>query len=152
MVVPTHASAKSPHMVIFAATATVSAVIQLIADEQPTTLMAAVSPLIATIWSLLCAIGGISVIVGTYLRNPLKGLMVEQTGHFAIGVGYLAYCITLAYHMTGVWYVSTAFWWSIAFVLASALRGWMIRRVIQEAKRKVERQRLLQKRGDTDGH
>lgn len=152
MVVPTHASAKSPHMVLFAATVTISAIIQLIADEQPTTLMAAVSPMVATLWSLLCAIGGISVIVGTYLKNPLKGLMVEQAGHFAIGTGYLAYCIAMAYHMVGIWYVSTVFWWSVAFVVASITRWWMIRRVIRKAKRKVESRRLVQERGDTDGH
>lgn len=151
MVVHTHESAKSPHMVIFAATATVSAVIQLIADEQPTTLMAAVSPLVATLWSLLCAIGGISVIVGTYLKNPLKGLLLEQAGHFAIGMGYLAYCIALAYHMMGLWYVSTTFWWSIAFVLASLVRWWLIQRVIRKAKQKVKRQNLLRGRGVADG-
>lgn len=149
MIASTHASAKSPHVIVFAATVTISAVIQLIVDEQPTTIMAAVSPMIATLWSLLCAIGGTSVIVGTYLKNPLKGLMVERAGHFAIGMGYLAYCIAMAYHMMGIWYVSTVFWWSVAFVLASLVRWVMIRRVIGEAKRKVERQRAMQGKGDT---
>lgn len=139
-------------MVVFAATATISSIVQLIVGQQPASLEASVSPAIATSWSLLCALGGISVIVGTYLKNPLKGLMVEHAGHFAIGTGYLAYCIALVQNLEGPWYASTTFWWSIAFVLASMIRWWLIYRVIQNAKRKVKRRELLKERGYTDEH
>lgn len=152
MAVSTHASAKSPHMIVFAATAAISSTIQLIVNKQPTTLETAVSPVTAASWSLLCALGGISVIVGVYLKEPLKGLMVEQIGHFAIGMGYLAYCVAMATYMTSTWYSSTAFWWAIAFVLASILRFGVIHRVIYRAKREVKRRELVRKRGDTGAH
>lgn len=152
MVVPTHASAKSPHMVVFAAAATVISVVQIIIGQQPTSLSASVSPVMATSWSILCGLGGISIIVGTYIKEAPTGLMVEAAGHFAIVTGYLAYCLALLQHMGHPWYLTTTFWWSFAFVVASAIRWFLIHRVIRKAKRKVRRRQLLEGRGDTDGH
>lgn len=152
MVVPTHAAARSPHMIVFAATAMISAVIQVVIGEQPASLASSVTPAMATSWSLLCAMGGLSVIVGAYIKNPLTGLMVEGAGHFAIATGYLAYSVALSAYMIGTWYAATTFWWSIAFVIASVIRWWMIQRVIHKAKRKAARRRALEERGKGDGN
>lgn len=148
MVVPTHASAKSPHMIIFAATAAVSSFIQVVINEQPASLAATVSPSIATSWSMLCCLGGLSIIVGAFMKNPAPALAVEATGHFAVGIGYLAYSIALVYHITATWYASTTFWWCVAFVLASGIRWFIIHRVISKARRKVALREGAWKHGD----
>lgn len=152
MVVPTHASAKSPHMIVFAASATVISVVQIIVGQQPASLSAAVSPSMATSWSILCGLGGISVIVGAYIREAATGLMVEGAGHFAIATGYLAYSLALFENLASPWYLSSTFWWSVAFVIASVLRWALINRVIRRAKRKVKRQKMLEERGKANGN
>lgn len=151
MVVPTHASAKNPHMIAFAVTVTIVSVVQIIVGQQPPSLSAAVSPPMGTIWSILCGLGGISVLVGTFLRNPASGLMVEGAGHFAIATGYLAYCLALFENLNSPWYMVVTFWWTAAFAIASAIRGYLINRVIRKAKQRVKRQKLLEERGRANG-
>lgn len=135
MVIRTHASAKSPHMIVFSAVAAGAALSQIIFDEQPQSVIHAASPTWGVIWSAICAFGGIMIIVGAYWRDAATGLFIESAGHAAIIVGYTAYSVVLAEFMTATWYTSTVFLWGLAFIVASSIRWFMIQKVIRKAQR-----------------
>lgn len=131
----THAQAKSPHMLAFAVASVASGAFQVAAGTGQVQVSAMTPGGVAFLWSGLAIGGGLSVIIGAYLKDLALGLHVERVGHLALATALVTYLVSLVGVMSAAWWTSTAFWVSALLMVASAIRIFLITRVTWRVKR-----------------
>lgn len=117
-----HAQARAPHMSAVAAASVAAGSLQLVTGYMPSTIAAAATPLVGHIWSALIILGGITILVGAWMRPVVLGLRLEAAGHMGLAAGTTVYLAANLMWMESAWWVSPAVWWPFAFAVASVVR------------------------------
>lgn len=117
-----HAEAKAPHMAAVAFAAAAAGVAQLVTGYMPSTIAAAASPSVGHAWSLLLVLGGVTVLVGAFMRPVILGLRLEAAGHVGLAAGIIVYLLANIVWMASPWWVSPAVWMPATVAVASLVR------------------------------
>lgn len=125
-----HAEARAPHMAAAATAAAASGVAQLATGQMPSTVAAAASPIAGHAWSVLLILGGVTVLIGAFIRPVVLGLRLEAAGHIGLASGIFVYIGANIHWMTSPWWVSPAVWIPAALAVASLVRWGQIYHVM----------------------
>lgn len=121
-----HAEAKAPHMAAVAVAAAAAGAAQIATGYMPSTIAAAASPAVGAVWSLLLILGGVTVLVGAFMRPVILGLRIEGSGHLGLAAGIIVYLLANVYWMNSPWWVSPAVWMPATVAIASLVRWFQI--------------------------
>lgn len=126
-------------MLAFAVSSVASGAFQVAAGTGQVQVSAMTPGGVAFLWSGLAIGGGLSVIVGAYLKDVVLGLEVERVGHLALAIALVTYLVSLVGVMSSQWWTSTAFWVAGLLMAASVVRACLITRVVWRARREARR-------------
>lgn len=139
-----HAQAKAPHMLFICGANVIAGVIQLATGTQPNNILHTAPQYVASVWSFLLITGGITVLIGAFIRSAVTGLMIEAAGHIGMIGGCLIYVVAAVLWLDSPW-ASSATWWAGAIAIASAIRWLQVHFVLSKAKRTTARRARLRK-------
>lgn len=131
----THAQAKAPHMLAFAAASVISGVMQVVSGTGQVQVSSMTAGGVAFVWSGLAIGGGASVLAGAFFKDVTLGLHVERVGHLSLMFALVTYLVSLIGVMSAPWWTSTAFWVAASLFLASGWRIFLITQVVWRARR-----------------